>query len=72
MYAGGVPFENDINSIDIVEVALAFVGFIEHRKREMLSRNLRWFGIRINIPAHSGQVFSDTAGKNYCKEQGGI
>ncbi|MDZ7604555.1 MAG: adenylate/guanylate cyclase domain-containing protein [Cyclobacteriaceae bacterium] len=60
MCAGGVPFENVTNPIDIVEVALAFVAFMEQRKREKLSRDLPWFGIRIGI--NTGPVVAGVVG----------
>lgn len=60
MCAGGVPFENNTNPTDIVEVALAFTEFMEERKNEMISRNLPWFGIRIGI--NTGPVVAGVVG----------
>jgi len=60
MCAGGVPVDNDTNPIDMVEVALAFIGFMENRKQEMLSRNLPWFGIKIGI--NTGPVVAGVVG----------
>ncbi len=60
MCAGGVPVENDTNPIDIVEVALEIIRFMEHRKHEMLRSEQPWFGIRIGIS--TGPVVAGVVG----------
>jgi len=62
MCAGGVPVENDTNPIDIIEVALAFIRFMENRKQEMLSHKLPWFGIKIGI--NTGPVVAGVVGNS--------
>lgn len=61
MCAGGVPIENETNAEDVVKIALAFVEYMEKRKREKLERNEPHFEIRIGI--NTGPVVAGVVGK---------
>lgn len=61
MCAGGVPLENDTNPLDIVKVALAFVEYMEKRKKEKIARKEPFFEIRIGI--NTGPVVAGVVGQ---------